>query len=208
MMTHLLKEKMMPKKRLPAEERKKQILKCAVKVFAQTNYQSTRVADIAAEAGISEAAVYKHFPSKNEIYLDVLKHMSTRILTFWKEEIHKEPDAYQALRNMGLTYFRRMSKHSDELKVQFKAIAEVGNPEIANRLHQDHEDYMNLIGKVIKKGIREGSFRKDVDPDTLSWLFNGMGILMNMMNLLSFGDHFNERTVTKIIDHLLDSIGA
>ena len=194
--------------RLPAEERKKQILKCAVKVFAQTNYQSTRVADIAAEAGISEAAVYKHFPSKNDIYLDVLKHMSTRILTFWKEEIHKETDAYQSLRNMGLTYFRRMSKHPDELKVQFQAIAEVGNPEIADRLRQDHQNYMDLIGEVIKKGIRDGSFRKDADPDILSWLFNGVGILMNMMNLLSFREKFNEKTVTKIIDHLLDSIRA
>jgi len=198
----------MPKKRLPAKERKKQILKCAVKVFAQTNYQSTRVADIAAEAGISEAAVYKHFPSKNDIYLDVLKHMSTRILTFWKEEIHKEPDAYQALRNMGITYFRRMSKHHDELKVQFQAIAEVANPEIADRLHQDHQNYMDLIGKVIKKGINKGSFRKDADPDILSWLFNGVGILMNMMNLLSFREKFNEKTVTKIIDHLLESIKA
>ena len=208
MMTHLLKVEIMPKKRLPAKERKKQIRKCAVKVFARTNYQSTRVADIASEAGISEAAVYKHFPSKNDIYLDVLKHMSTRILTFWKEEIHKEPDAYQALRNMGLTYFLRMSKHPDELKVQFQAISEVGNPEIAERLHQDHQNYMDLIGEVIKRGIRDGSFRKDADPDILSWLFNGVGILMNMMNLLSFKGKFNEKTVTKIIDHLLASIRA
>jgi AcrR family transcriptional regulator len=205
-MTHLFKEIGMPQKRLPAEERKKQILKCAVKVFARTNYQSTRVADIAAEAGISEAMIYKHFSSKNAIYLDVLKHMSTRILTFWKEEIEKEPDAYQALRNMGITYFRRMSRHPDELKVQFKAIAEVGNPEIADRLHQDHQNYMNLIRKVIKKGIREGSFRRNVDTVSLGFLFDGMGILMNMMHLLSFGDKFNEKTAAKIIDHLLESI--
>ena len=208
MITHLLKDENMPRKRLPAEERKKQILKCAVKIFAQTNFRSTRVSDIADEAGISEAAIYKHFPSKNTIYLDVLKHMSTRILTFWKEEIHKEPDAYQALRNMGLTYFRRMSMHPDELKVQFQAIAEVGNPEIADRLHQDHQNYMDLIGEVLKKGISDGSFKKDADPDILSWLFNGVGILMNMMNLLSFREKFNEKTVTKIIDHLLESIKA
>jgi AcrR family transcriptional regulator len=207
-MTHLFKEKSMPKKRLPAEERKKQILKCAVKVFARTNYQSTRVSDIAAEAGISEAMVYKHFPAKNAIYLEVLKHMSTRILTFWEEEIEKEPDAYQALRGMGITYFRRMSRHPDELKVQFKAIAEVSNPEIADRLQQDHQNYMNLIRKVIKKGVRDGSFRKNVDTVSLGFLFDGVGILMNMMNLLSFGDTFNEKTATKIIDHLLESIKA
>jgi len=198
----------MPKKRLPAEERKKQILKCAVKVFAQTNYQCARVADIASEAGISEAAVYRHFPSKHAIYLDVLSHMSSRILIFWQEEIDKEPDSYKALRNMGLTYFRRMRRHPGELKIQFQAIAEVGNPEIVKRLHQDHQNYMDLIQKVIKRGIREGHFRKDVDAGVLSWLFNGVGILMNMMNLLSFGDKFSEKTVTKIIGHLLESIKA
>ena len=80
----------MPQKRLPADERKKQILKSAVNIFARTNYQTKRMSDIAHEAGISEAMVYKHFKSKNEIYIEVLKHMSTRILTFWKEEILKE----------------------------------------------------------------------------------------------------------------------
>jgi len=198
----------MPQKRLPAEKRKEQILKCAVKVFARNNYQSARVADIASEAGISEAAVYKYFPSKNAIYLKVLKHMSSRILTFWQEEINKEPNAYRALRNMGLTYFRRMSKHPDELRVQFQAIAEVENPEILKRLHQDHQNYMDLINKVIQRGIQEGSFRKDVNSAVLGWLFDGVGILMNMMNLLSFKEEFNEKTVAKIIDHLLESIKA
>jgi hypothetical protein len=65
---------------------------------------------------------------------------------------------------------------------------------------------MNLIRKVIKKGIREGSFRKNVDTISFGFLFDGVGILMNMMNLLSFGDKFNEKTVTKIIDHLLESM--
>jgi len=198
----------MPQKRLPAKERKKQILKCAVTVFARSNYQSARMADIAAEAGISEAAVYKYFPSKSAIYLNVLEHMSTRILIFWQDEIDKEPDAYKALRNMGLTYFRRMSRHPEEVKVQFKAIAEAGNPEIANRLRKDHENYMRLIRKVIRKGIRDGSFQKDADPDALGFLFDGVGILMNMMNLLSFKARFNEKTILKIMDHLLDAIKA
>ena len=198
----------MTKKRLPAAERRKQILKCAVNVISQSNYQSTRVADIAAEAGISEAAVYKHFPSKNSIYIEILTHMSNRILAFWQEEIDKEPDPYKALRNMGLTYFRRMSSHPAELKVQFQAIAEVGNPEIAERLHQDHQNYMDLIKKVIRKGIREGTFKKTADADVLGWLFDGVGILMNVMNILSFEGEFDEKTVTKVIDFLLDSIKA
>ena len=65
----------MPSKRqrLPAEERRKQILRSAVRVFARSNYRAAKVADIAAEAGVSEALLYKFFDSKQAIFLELLR---------------------------------------------------------------------------------------------------------------------------------------
>ena len=196
----------MAENRMPAAERRTQILKCAVKVFARSNYQSARVADIAAEAGISEAAVYKYFPSKKSIYLEILKHMSNRIVTFWQEEVDREPDAVLAIRNMGMTYYRRMIRHPDELKVQFQAISEVGDPEIADRLNQDHQAYRGFIQGVIEKGILQGRIRESVSADTMGWLFNGMGIMMNVMNILPLKEEFNEDTVAQILDYLIQPL--
>lgn len=196
----------MATKRLPAEQRKKQILTNAVKVFARSNYQSARMADIAAACGISEAAVYRHFPSKKAVYLNILQHMSKRILTFWQEEVDQEPDAIAALRNMGRTYYTRMAKHPDELRVQFQAIAETSDPEIRAHLRQDHLGYMAFIAKVLKKGKKQGTIRKDVDVDTLAWLFNGVGILMNMTNLLSFKEKFDADEVLKLTDYIIAGI--
>jgi AcrR family transcriptional regulator len=192
--------------RLPAEQRKKQILTAAVKIFARSNFQSARMVDIAAECGISDAAIYKHFPSKKAIYLDILQHMSRRILTFWQEEVDNTPDAIEALRNMGVTYYKRMAKHPDELRVQFQAISETSDPEIAAHLRQDHIDYMAFIGGVIEKGKRQGKIQKEVDVETLSWLLNGVGILMNMTNLLSFKEKFDEDEVLRLTDHIIDSM--
>jgi AcrR family transcriptional regulator len=136
-----------PRKRLPAAERKKQILSSAVKVFARSNYRAARVADIAAEAGISEAAIYKYFPSKERIFLEILGHMSERILLLWQEELDQEQDALEAMRNMGLSFFRRMMSHPHELKVQFQAISEVDDNKIARQLRQDHENYNGAEGR-------------------------------------------------------------
>lgn len=196
----------MPFKRLPAKERKKQILFSAVKVFARSNYQAARVSDIASLCGISEAAVYRHFPSKKSIYLNVLRHMSQRIITFWQEVVDNEPDAAKALRNMSLTYYNRMAKHPDELRVQFQAIAETSDPEILDHLKNDHISYMTFIGKVLEKGKQQGVFRQEIDIETISWLFDGVGVLMNMTNLLSFKKKFDEDEVLKLTEHLLDSI--
>jgi AcrR family transcriptional regulator len=200
----------MPKKRkrLPAAQRKKQILLCAVKVFGQSSYRAARVADIAAEAGISEAAVYKYFPSKRSIYLEILKHMSERILIFWQEEVDKEQDALDAMRNMALAYLTRMRSHPDEVRVQFKAIAEVNDGFIAEQLRLDHQNYREFIGKVLKKGIQQGRIREDVDVDALTWIYDAVGVRLNLAKLLSLDEEFNEEILTKILDHVEDSIKA
>ena len=194
------------RKRVPARERRKQVLKSAVKVFARSNYRAAKVAEIAAEAGISEALLYKLFGSKRAIFLEILHQMSERIVASWQEEVDREEDALLALRNMGVTYYRRMKKHPEELRVQFQAISEVADPRIAERLRGDHESYVRFITTVIRKGMRQGSVRKDLDVDMLGFLFDGGGILMNMMKLLSFERKFNEKTVLRLMDHLVDSI--
>jgi len=122
-------------KRLPAEKRRKQIVRCAVRVFARSNYRKTRVADIASEAGISEAMIYKHFPSKKSIFIEVLQNMSERMISRLLEEGKKEKNALEAIRNMAKTFYNLIVSHPDEVKVQFQAISEIDDEEIADRLH-------------------------------------------------------------------------
>jgi len=190
--------------RLPAEKRRKQIVKCAVRVFARSNYRKARVADIAAEAGISEAMIYKHFPSKKSIFIEILHNMSGRIISRLREEENKEENALEAIRNMAKTFYNLIVNHPDEVKVQFQAISEVDDKEIADRLHQDHEDYMRFIRSVIERGIQQGTVRKDLDVDRLVLLLDGVGVFIELMKLLSFEKHFTETTVVKMTDRLVE----
>jgi TetR/AcrR family transcriptional regulator len=195
-----------PRKRLAADERRTQILKCAVRVFARSNYRAATIADVAAEAGISEALIYKFFPSKKAIFLEILRHMSERIVSAWQDEQEREDDALCALRNMGMEYYNRMIRHPDELRVQFQAISEVSDTAIAAQLREDHRNYMGSITRVLKRGMRQGTIRGDLDVATLAFLFNGAGILMNMMRLLAFDREFTAARIGVLMDHLLDSI--
>ncbi|MDD2672225.1 MAG: TetR/AcrR family transcriptional regulator [Syntrophales bacterium] len=199
---------MIPKKRLPAEERKKQILRSAVAVFAQSNYRGAKVAEIAAASGVSEAALYKYFPSKKAVFLDILMHMSKRIILMWRNEASREPDALKLLHKMGTLYFKRMAQHPQELKVHFQAVSEIDDPDIVAQLRLDHTRYVRFISGVIEKGIRQGTIRKDADVQMAAWIYNGMGITMNMAKLLSFDQVFDQERVGRIVDFIIDSIKA
>lgn len=195
-------------KRLKAEERRKQILKCAVKVFARSNYKATRVADIASEVGISEAAIYKYFPKKEAIFLEILEHISTRVITVWNEEFVSKKGALQVIETMGVTYYKRMIKHPNELKLQFLAISEIDNPRIAERLKKDHEYYLSFFKKVLQRGKQEGTIRKDLDINTIAWILNGIGILINMASLLKFDQEFDETTVKTVAEQIIQWVKA
>lgn len=195
-----------PKKRLPAEKRKKQILKAAVTVFARSNYRTAKVVDIAAEVDISEAMVYKYFPTKKSIFLNILEHMSDRIITFWNEEVEKEPDALIALKKMGLAYYERMRKHPNELKVQFQAISEIDDKDIAKQLRQDHLKYIGFINSVLKKGVQQGIVKKNLNTEEVAFLINGGGIVLNMMKLLSFDMTSFKTDLETLLDHLIEMV--
>lgn len=57
-----------PRKRLPAPQRREQIVTAARAVFVEAGRAGARMRDIAARAGINEALVYQHFTSKDELF--------------------------------------------------------------------------------------------------------------------------------------------
>src|SRR4051794_3688761 len=63
-----------------AAETRERLLRAAADVFAQRGYDGTRVADIAAAAGVSNGALYSHFGSKAELLVGALREHGRRML--------------------------------------------------------------------------------------------------------------------------------
>ena len=62
-------------KRIPGTERRDSILAAARRVFSRSGYHGAKTLQIAREAGVSEALVYRHFPSKLSLYRAVLRQI-------------------------------------------------------------------------------------------------------------------------------------
>jgi AcrR family transcriptional regulator len=60
--------------RMAGDERRMQILRCAVSLFSQRGFRGTTTREIAQAAGISEAMVFRHFATKEELYSAILDH--------------------------------------------------------------------------------------------------------------------------------------
>jgi hypothetical protein len=99
-----------------------------------------------------------------------------------------------------------MKDHPDELKVQFQAISEIDDEDIANQLRQDHIRYIGYFESILKKGVREGSIRSGIDSRGYAFLFNGAGITLNMMQLLALNIEFVDNHIDQFLDQYLELI--
>lgn len=66
-------------RQLPRHERSAQILRAAARAFARAGYAATSMEDVAAEAGVTRLIVYRHYPSKEDLYRAVLEAVDARL---------------------------------------------------------------------------------------------------------------------------------
>src|SRR4051812_46589298 len=68
------------RRRLSADERRQVLLRAALGVFAARGYEAAGTKEIARAAGVSEALIYAHFPSKQALHAAVLGSQSAELL--------------------------------------------------------------------------------------------------------------------------------
>src|SRR5262245_2695423 len=68
----------------PTSEARQRILETADRLFYQEGVRAVGVDRIIAEAGVAKMSLYKHFPSKDDLILAVLKHREVSVLEFFR----------------------------------------------------------------------------------------------------------------------------
>jgi len=67
--------------RLPADQRRLQLLEVARALFADQGFHATSMDEIAEAAGVTKPVLYQHFPSKRALYIELLENTADELLT-------------------------------------------------------------------------------------------------------------------------------
>jgi AcrR family transcriptional regulator len=78
-------------------DRRLQLLSAAERLFAERGFLAVRLEDIGAAAGVSGPAIYRHFPNKESLLVELLVGISTRLLAGAREVRARSADAAAAL---------------------------------------------------------------------------------------------------------------
>src|SRR5690625_4146099 len=160
-------------KRLPADQRKKIIIRSAISVFAETNYRVAKVAEIAKLSGVTEPMIYKHFHSKEDLFIEVLSKMGKNTLklfvTFQNEA---SGSLKQKLKTIIKRHLTSLQKYEKELQIFYQAISEIHVPEIKEVLLDCYQSYADFFHGVITKS--SDNQKKNMQFHDTSWEVVGL----------------------------------
>jgi AcrR family transcriptional regulator len=143
------------------EDKRRQLLDAAVRVFARKGFHASRVGDIAEEAGVAHGLLYHYFRSKDEVLEAVFdENWSVLLARIASVEETDEP-AIDQLRHIAAIILRTWLHLPDVVRV---VVREFGrSPEVAERIGVLAQP-IYAIERVIARGVERGEFRRDIDP--------------------------------------------
>jgi AcrR family transcriptional regulator len=139
-------------------------------VFARKGYHTSRVGDIAEEAGIAHGLLYHYFASKEEVLETVFRENWRELLeTFARIEASDEPPLAQ-LEGIAKTLLRTWRAQPELVTVMVREVAR--SPQLQLQVDEIRAGFL-VIQRVIERGQADGTFRPELDARLASWIFYG-----------------------------------
>lgn len=130
--------------RLPAHERREQLLDRALELFAAKGYARATTAQLAKAAGVTEPIIYRHFKSKKDLFVALIERTGQETLEQWSRELESVDDPALRLKKLIGENPMVSARGRATYRVFLQAITEVDDPDI-QRAIQEHIGSVRLF---------------------------------------------------------------
>jgi AcrR family transcriptional regulator len=157
-------------------ETRQRITTAARELIAEGGYLAAQIAAVADRAGVAVGTVYRHFPSKSELFAEVFREASQHEVDAMREAIQASGGSPAQRITAGIEVFARRAMRGRRLA--WALLAEPVDPAVeAERLHFRHS-YRDLMAEVIREGIEAGELPEQDVEVTAAALIGGIGETM------------------------------
>lgn len=172
---------------MAGDERRSQILQIAVQMFSQHGFRGTTTREIANAAGVSEAIIFRHFATKQELYKAILDFQicqsgNANKLSEIAVKFESKND-YEIFYQFALGALRHHKENEEFMRLLFYSALE--NHELAQMFFDGFiAQIYDVFGSYIAERQKDGAFRRDVEPAIAVRAFISMLIHHSLTNFL------------------------
>lgn len=172
------------------ELRQASLIEAALQLAAQRSPADITTADLAQAVGITQGAVFRHFPSKEAIWLAtldwVIEALMTQLHTAAEEANRKTPDAMVALRAVFHTHVGFVLAHPGVPRLIFQELQSAHDTALKLRVRVLMQQYRQLLLNLLQLAQTQQGLRPDIDLQAAAVLFIGAIQGLVMQALISY----------------------
>ena len=152
------------------EERRRQILHAAVRVFARKSYHACRVSDIATEAGVAYGLVYHYYGSKDALLEAIFEGTWGAMLATISSVEQLDEPAGEQIRKVTEIVLRTWKRDPDLVRV---LVREVTRSAQLERESDAIDLAFRALQRIIERGQEDGELRTDLDSRLAATIWYG-----------------------------------
>ncbi len=136
---------------------RERILRATRRLVAEGGFRNAQIAAVAAQAGISTGMIYRYFPSKAELFVEVLTAAVDHEIAILRDVIAEKSGAREQLEGAVASFVRRALTGPN---LAYAFIAEPAEPEVDAERIRCRKRFGDVFKAVLKHGVTSGEFPK------------------------------------------------
>lgn len=136
---------------------RERILRATRRLVAEGGFRNAQIAAVAAQAGISTGMIYRYFPSKAELFVEVLTAAVDHEIAILRDVIAEKRSAREQLEGAVASFVRRALTGPN---LAYAFIAEPAEPEVDAERIRCRKRFGDVFKALLKHGVASGEFPK------------------------------------------------
>ncbi len=162
------------RQRLSAEERQEEIIKAAVELAGEQGVDGVTTQDMATAVGVTQGAIFRHFPTKDMIWLGVIHWVRGRLMSVLDMAAGQGSDPLDSLERMFFAHLGFVDKVPAIPKLIFTDQLLKKNPKIKELIRSILADYEAKVTSLISQAKAQNLVRSDLDEYAAAVMFTGL----------------------------------
>lgn len=169
--------------RLPTEERQAEIVAAALNLARDISPVSITTGDIAAAVGVSQGAVFKHFPTKEAIWVAAMAWVHESLMAKLDEAAQAQTSAVRALEAVFRAHVNFVVAHPGAPRIIFHELQQSTDSPVKREVRALLQAYQQLLLNQFKAGMKSGELPTGLNREAAATLFVGIvqGLVMQSM---------------------------
>jgi TetR/AcrR family transcriptional regulator len=175
---------MLARTKLKTEDRQAELIKAALALAALKSPAEITTGDLAQAIGITQGGVFKHFESKEAIWLAVLDWTHQTLIDRLQQMAQaQQASPLQALRAVFMTHIGFVQAHPGVPRLIFQELQHARPTLLKDKVQLLMADYRELLSRLLSQAHEQALIAPEVDPKAAVVLFMGaiQGLVMQSL---------------------------